>query len=422
MSISIPGYFENLTPDDEAEIFPQEQEETTSEKGINSGNEKLLKEITNIIYDVDGESKALTGRTPERIFQETGVPTEVMFPKNAKILYVGDPWQRMGRELDATHGSNFTLIDYEFGDIASFVKEDGLFRDTIHQRAKNLLSEITSALSVDVKEDYSEIDLEWLYKFKDYVTTAYELSESAKTDQEYLAASRAWNTAKKFVEESHKAEMDKQAQQEAEPGDSVSSLDNIESALSYLRASAWYDCVYGERGFKDIPDWNNIIKPKLDSLKQQLTDLPEEDANRKIDVALRSWIGEIRLKKNTEKTNVVEAIFPELPFKSESFDRLVASWSISAHVFAGLDEEEFDVFWSETYRVLRSGGEAYIFPLNYYYAVNETLINSLEAMKFKYSDVSYEILDSEGQPVSNPIYSDNNYTLVINKLSGNKAT
>jgi hypothetical protein len=99
-------------------------------------------DIVSTVYEAD-ESKALTGRTPERIEEETGVPKEEMFPNEKKILYVGDPWQRMGKEIDS---SNFTLIDYEFGEVARFESDDWQLRrelpygkEKLDERAEGLL-------------------------------------------------------------------------------------------------------------------------------------------------------------------------------------------------------------------------------------------------------------------------------------------
>ena len=73
------------------------------------------------------------------------------------------------------------------------------------------------------------------------------------------------------------------------------------------------------------------------------SDEAEDGANRKT----KGWVEEIRLKKVPKQANVVEAIFPELPFAPASFDRFVASWSISAHTFGVLNEAGFRGYWEE---------------------------------------------------------------------------
>jgi hypothetical protein len=368
--------------------------------------------VTDIVYETDPLSKALTGRTPENLEDETGIPADELFPPNAKILYVGDPWQRMGRELDESHGNNLTLIDYEFGEVASFVTDDENFRKEIDYRGEGLLAEINEWLETETA--HTTEDIKWLEGLQHTILEAHTQSQNAANDYEYEQAADAWETARNYIEE---AQRQKTAQPNAEPGDARNTQDDWH--LSELARSAWYDCVHGERGFRDIPDWNNIIKPKIDALEEKLGNIPEQEKRKILDRETIDAIEEIRLKKHTEKSNVVEAVFPQLPFKSNSFDRMVASWSISAHVFAELSKDEFAVFWNETQRVLSNNGIAYIFPLDYYYEVDEILVDSLEEMKKRYPDTTYAFIDKNGYEI--PIESSDyagygyEYTLAIYK-------
>ena len=52
----------------------------------------LRKQVADVALEVDPAHKALTGRTPERIEQETGIDRHQMFPDHGRILYIGDPW------------------------------------------------------------------------------------------------------------------------------------------------------------------------------------------------------------------------------------------------------------------------------------------------------------------------------------------
>ena len=87
------------------------------------------------VLAIDPYYKSLTGRTVERLAAETGIPAEELFPPDARILYVGDPWQRMGVEID---DPNLTLIDYEFGETASFIDNEEQFRETLESKGTNL--------------------------------------------------------------------------------------------------------------------------------------------------------------------------------------------------------------------------------------------------------------------------------------------
>ncbi len=368
-------------------------EKTFKGQGFERHNGEKAQEIAGQIYKTDANDKALTGRTPADIEQETGIPAEDMFPVDSKILYVGDPWQKMGIELDESHGSNLTIIDYEYGEVASFVRDNKTFREFISENGVSLSSKLFSMTAPEALRSYTEENAQWLAEFYELVQKANQLSQIAKSDAEYATAARAWAAAKEHIENSNKKKKESDQQ-------------NNGDELSDFKKDAWYVCVKGERGFTDIPDWNNIIKPKVDALARKLAHLPKDQRKKTIANETRSWVESIRLQKHTEKSNVVEAVFPQLPFKSESFDRLVASWSISAHMFAQLDEEGFEVLWDEVHRVLKDNGTAYIFPLNYYYKVDETLIASLEYMKTKHPDMDYRIKDND---------DGEEYTLVLYK-------
>ena len=393
---------EYITDDVLDELFKRSDVDLDSKEKPNKSQE-----VADIVFEVDPIGKALTGRTPKKIEEETGIPVEEMFPKDSKILYIGDPWQKMGTELDQSHGSNLTIIDYEYGEVASFIFDEKNFRDNIKFKGTYLLELLNDILNDENKDQLEHDDFEWLTSFLDLVKHAHSLSEAAVTDEEYLSAAEAWKKSREYIETTYKNELEKKEQASSEPGDSYNYDDNLDK-LGSLKTYAWYEGVYGERGFRDTLDWKNIIEPKVKALESDLKGLPEAEKNKEIASATKSWIEEIRLHKRTESSNVLEAVFPQLPFKDDSFDRMVASWSISAHVFAELDETGFEVLWDETQRILKEGGKAYIFPLNYYYEVDSTIISSLENMKIKHKLMDYTILDDE---------SGNKYTLVITKRS-----
>jgi SAM-dependent methyltransferase len=345
--------------------------------------------LSDSVYQTDPGAKALTGRTPERIARETGISKDRMFPENGKILYVGDPWQRMGREFD---NPNFTIIDYEFGDIAAFIKDESEFRSNATIKTERLLSRIEELKQGDILR---EGQLPWVEQFEQLVLTACGVSDSAREIEDYPKAAEAWSDAKKFIEEQYAKDLEDIDETKAgDPGDTIGEFD----ALSVFRRSAWYNCIYCERGFRDIPDWQKVILPKLKKEKVRLmragmrSDEAEDKANRKT----KGWIEEIRLKKIPKQANVVEAIFPELPFDRASFDRFVASWSISAHTFGVLDEAGFRGYWEEISRILKDGGEAFIFPILYGSPDEHAFEDSLNKFSAA-SGVQWKYLDEKGQ-------------------------
>jgi len=348
-----------------------------------------VNKLIELVYGTDPFSKALTGRTPERIEQETGIPKNQMFPENAKILYVGDPWQRMGKAIDKP---NLTIIDYEFGDVVSFVTDNEEFRHRIDMKTQYLLSEI-SYLKESGQTDEAQIS--WINQFEQLAVLAKTLSDIANSQEDYKKAEHAWGIAKEFVEMQYKK--DAENIDETKSGDPGSQIDEYD-IFSSFRKEAWYTCIYGERGFKDIPDFLNIIVPKMNEKRRQLLleGVVEEDAVKVVGRLTRSWIEELRLKKIPQKANVVEAVFPALPFQNRSFDRFIASWSISAHTFGVLDREEFGKYWLEIYRVLNKSGEAYIFPLHYSHVDIDALESSLKEFS-SHHNCEWKYLDHEGQ-------------------------
>ena len=352
-----------------------------------------LAEITELVYQTDPGNKALTGRTPERILEETGIPKEQMFPENAKILYVGDPWQRMGKSLD---NPDLTIIDYEFGDVASFITDNETFRYSITLKSEHLLLEILR-LKLKADKQLDQPQTVWLNQFEQLINMAQTLSDTVKSLDDYKKVAQAWQEAREFIESQYKKDMENI--DETKSGDPGSQIDEYD-AFSIFRKEAWYTCIYGERGFKDIPDFYNLIMPKINGKKSRLLQagISEEEVEKEIAKSLKGWIEEIRLKKIPQHANVVEAVFPALPFKANSFDRFVASWSISAHTFSELDKSGFAKYWEEIQRVLKRGGEAYIFPLSYSNVDEQAFEDSLKEFAGQNS-LEWKYLDHHGQAV-----------------------
>ncbi len=351
--------------------------------GIDSHIKPLRAHIAETALVVDPMQKALTGRTPERISDETGIPREVMFPDTGRILYVGDPWQRMGKEID---DQRLTLIDYEYGETASFVRDIDRFKHDIAIKTGNTLKKLDYLKHNEILIDS---DREWIRTFEELFRTAAETIANTDDILLYPQAADRWHAAKKCIEDAYRQE-----QERGDAGDAYMA----HNELSYLRTDAWYACVAGERGFRDLYDWEHIILPKIKQKEEELTkkpDITDEERKTIITSWIQTWINEIRLKKKPEKAHVVVGVFPQLPFKDHTFNRLVASWSISAHLFAYLNEDEFGACWREINRVLDDKGEAYIFPLTYSDIDELSIMNSLEQARNTIG-MDYELLDNTG--------------------------
>lgn len=121
------------------------------------------------------------------------------------------------------------------------------------------------------------------------------------------------------------------------------------------------------QGLRDVGDYQNIVLPKLKEYRNYLINqnenISEEDLSKKIAIERLSILNDIRLKKEAKVAGVAVAMFPSLPFTSDSFDRMVFSYSISTHVISEMTKEDFESWWSEIERVLKLSGKAYIFPM-----------------------------------------------------------
>ena len=161
----------------------------------------------------------------------------------------------------------------------------------------------------------------------------------------------------------------------------------------------WYTALRAEKGFEDVPDfYKHIWFPLWLEIQEEEIKAGEkysdEERMEQIKKRIRPYADNIRLKKKTKESNVIQAVFPELPFKDNSHDRIVASWSLSTHVFDKLSEEEFETCWDEIMRVLKKDGEAYIFPLYYRgFQDKTTMIDSLNEYLKSHPDFEYKLLD-----------------------------
>ena len=298
-------------------------------------------EVADLVLEVDPYGKALTGRTPERLEEETGIPKEELFPEGKDIIYVGDPWQRMRVELDNKH---MFIIDYEFGESAEFMSDKEAFLNSMlstgskdgniggdelyHQPglSESIVSDAKRWLELDnltVKQRM------WLEGFNEIVKRANEATQQLDTDKldEYEKAADAWRKAREYIETTYQQEIaETEEQLPTSPGDPEHEYDPLAS----FRKQAWYDCVYAERGFRDIPDWLTQIEPALDKRRIELEKAgkPEKEIEEELVKTRKTLIDRIRLRKKPENAHIIQAVFPELPFKNESFDRFVASWSI----------------------------------------------------------------------------------------------
>ena len=135
----------------------------------------------------------------------------------------------------------------------------------------------------------------------------------------YHEVADIWHSARRMIEDAYH-----QSQTHHHNSDDRS---YSSAELASLRTELWYACVYGERGLRDIYDYQTIFIPKIQKKRAELiaAGYNTEQIDDEIESWTYTWINEIRLHKKPQHAHVVVGVFPELPFQDQSFDRLIAS-------------------------------------------------------------------------------------------------
>lgn len=69
--------------------------------------------------------------------------------------------------------------------------------------------------------------------------------------------------------------------------------------------------------------------------------------------------------KKAEHSELLQEVFPNTSLEPGSVDRAVASWSVTAHAMARMEKSEVMDIFSEFDRILKPGGRATLFPMDY---------------------------------------------------------
>lgn len=383
-----------------------ELESTEREPDGNGGDRwSFLQELAERSYEAYPIGHHLTGRTPERIEEEAGLKQEWLFPEGKKVLYIGDPWQKMDIK-------GVTIAEMEFGEVQSFVNSEGWLRSRLKSSYENT-NYIIDGILQNKKLELSEDERNKLEEYRQRFEDVYQQTQGITDLDEYPEASTVWKNFRTRIET-----------EAAKRQDEIEEKDK--DVLLAVYRDGWHDAMFGERAFEDVHDWTTIISPKLERVRKDLGDFVDEE-ERERTLKKEEWdlIRAIRTRKKAEKADVVQATFPALPFNSNTFDRVVASWSSSRHLFEDLDRREFGGFWSEIDRVLREGGKAYIFPIKAREVDSpfssrefdeQELLASLETFISKKPGAKYRFLDKQGKEVSSEVDNYPNwYTLLLEK-------
>lgn len=296
--------------------------------------------IANRVLEIDRTFKALTGRRAEDYAWQSGVSLEDLFPEGKEILNVGDPWQTLDLE-------GVTSIDYEFGEEASFVDNEEQFLETTSYYFDKAYDNLVYAKKYD--SGLSGGEHEVIEKLLDRLGEVRSDVEKV-LPADYVPLANIFRGMHELISALHQ---------------SNDSAPDIREARVDLR-DTWYSLVHLERGFRDSDLMRNVINPTLESeiIQSKLSHEEQERLKKQL-------IEQHRFVKRTKHARVMKATFPDVPFEPGSFDRIVASWSLSTHMFPEMSKQDFTIYWNKMDELLKRDGVAYLWPI---YMGNEDFI------------------------------------------------
>ncbi len=309
----------------------------------------VLAALEQRVLDLDAPQKALTGRPPEKYALESGIPLDELFPEDARILNIGDPWQKL--DLPGV-----TSIDYESGEEAEFVHEPEAFLGWAPEAFQTL---------INIFESYQET--------KDLATKLAQYFDQLKREG-IDSFDRVGQNIITLTSELPKEN----------PIRTVGDHSEI-----MLTVDLWHTMQRLGRGLRDIWLIDTVIEPKIreERVARNLAGkhLSVEEEKRIRD----SIIHDNRFVRRMKQADLIKAAFPNVPFDNHSFDRITASWSISTHVFPVMSNIDFRIYWEEIDRLLKKDGICMMWPI---YTRSDFGFENISSM----SDSLYEYYSSGG--------------------------
>lgn len=335
-------------PDYSAEI----QESAEARK-----REKYIKEIRRLIQELDIPEKALTGRKVESYEMGSGVLESELFPEGGKVLNIGDPWQT----LDLP---NVLSIDYETGEEALFPSTYEQAIEDFDDRREKLLGVIDGNIVGRLTEiadlgfsPANDLLISWREVQRAVGSNDLEnMSKFADVGQQVFDFGHEMSAFRKEYEEWEKE------QEDVDRDDDVHFMES------------WYKVQDLGRLYADAHTWEYEVGPAIAQEAVRNKGLSDEE-EREI---VRRVVAQERFLKKTKYADFKKGAWPEVWFPDESFDRITASWSLSAHVFREMKPEHHKFYFDEMDRVLKEEGCAYIWPLGYWYDNFDDLYDGIQ--------------------------------------------
>jgi len=291
--------------------------------------------VINAVIGFDQNEKALTGRRVEQYEEESGVRESELFPEGGRVLNIGDPWQVMDRE-------GVVNLEYETGEEADFLLNPDMFFETFSDEINRCLDNVSNLESY---EPELARELSWRLK------GVREFAVGMNAD-DYPKQARVLYDALRLLGESHRPDEEDETKREL-----------------------WYALMCLARGLQDIHYTQTVIEPALEEAERTRSDTTEEKRAKLVS----SLIADFRGGNKYKQAELVKGAFPLTDFEDQSFDRIVASWSLSVHMFAAMDARHFETVFAEIGRLLKPDGAAYLWPLRYHFYDKNNLARGLAA-------------------------------------------
>ncbi|MEK9156609.1 MAG: class I SAM-dependent methyltransferase [Patescibacteria group bacterium] len=323
---------------------------------VDAAFDRLKAQVIKDLLSVDQKGKALTGRKAEQYEDESGIIKTELFPEGAHILNIGDPWQVLDKE-------GVVNLEYETGEEADFVYDSERFLNSVLEELEEMQGGVENMRPYDAS---FASELAWR------VNAVKEHVQSGIKPEDYPKQSKILYDITRII------------------GEHYGNDDSHGASREW-----WYAAMRLARGFEDVYYVKTVINPAIEKEIVQKRGISEEER----EVLVRRLIGEFRGKKKYKHAEMVKGAFPDTPFMDHSFDRIIASWSISAHMFGVINKGQFAVVWKELDRILKQNGAAYIWPLDYWTGLGgNEMAMTLREHRAKGGDAGCIFLDVTADP------------------------
>lgn len=326
-------------------------EEDQRQQAVREQKQQKNRQLVKDLLAIDMEGKALTGRKMDAYVENACVQARELFPDEADILNIGDPWQTIDRD-------RVINLEYETGGVSSFTFGKNAFGESRGELFPHLLQENLRYMGESIfslRDDFPALynELYWRYN-------AVQETYKRHTIHDYPRMAKILNDMRRILGERKK-------DPSTEDNDDTYNNGNVLRDL-------WYSTSHLARGLEDIYYVKTVIEPRVAQEDQSIIGGLSEQERAELIARL---VEDFRGQKTYEFSELKKGVFPDTDFADKSFDRILASWSISAHMFGVMNERQFDTVFDEFDRLIKKDGAAYIWPVGYHFADKVPFLSAL---------------------------------------------